>query len=623
MCGILAVLLADEEDCVNQLLFDGLTVLQHRGQDAAGMATCCRGNVHIRKANGLVKDVFEQTHMVRLSGNVGIGHTRYPTAGSSCSEEAQPLYTSYPYGLCCAHNGNLTNVSDLQKLCASANRHINTQSDSELLLNAFAEELSRVMPRDSLLGAEAVFDAVKALLGLTRGGYSVVVLITGVGVVAFRDIYGIRPLVIGSRPSQSAAGRVDWLAASESVAMDALGFDLNRDVEPGEAVFFDSRSNTMSARQCYNKPGVEVKLSPCVFEFVYFARPDSRMDGVSVYDARASMGRALARKVQRQCPDWESIDVVIPIPDTSRTAAIETAWALGKPFREAFQKNRYIARTFIMPGQNVRKKTVRLKLNTIKQEFKGRTVLLVDDSIVRGTTSCEIIQMAKEAGAARVFFASASPPVRFPNVYGIDLPSRTELIAADREDNEIARLIGADQLIYQDLEDMLDSVRSLNPGRLKFGFEASVFDGHYITGDVGQAYFMRKSRASSFSSAEEHLMSSLRPQAQEVDSCGRMPSFELSVEELDRNGLAASLAARFQNNTSSASLAEFASSNSSESPHNKLGLKKNLSFAVLVEVPSCSFAGGAFSEGAFPRPRELNPWSVAGRRDVGDDDESS
>mmetsp|Transcript_13865 Transcript_13865/g.24163 ORF Transcript_13865/g.24163 Transcript_13865/m.24163 type:complete len:623 (+) Transcript_13865:77-1945(+) len=487
MCGILGLLLAHQPSHANQLLFDGLTVLQHRGQDAAGIATCEHGRVHLRKDNGLVKDVFQQADMLRLRGNMGIGHTRYPTAGGSSNENAQPFYVGYPYGLCCAHNGNLTNVAELRQRSSIANRHINTDSDSELLLNAFAEALSQVMPKNGgVLTSDSLFKAVRAVLNMTRGGYSVLILISGVGMLAFRDIHGIRPLVIGHRRSAQEPDLMDYMVASESVATDTLGFTHDRDLEPGEAVFFDSRDNSMHNRQCYYKRD-QPKLSPCIFEYVYFARPDSVMDGVSVYESRIRMGTTLAKKVQRQLTDWECIDVVIPVPDTSRTSAIAVAEALERPFREAFQKNRYIARTFIMPGQDVRKKTVRLKLNTIKGEFRGKNVLLVDDSVVRGTTSIEIIQLAREAGAAKVFFASAAPPVRHPNVYGIDLPSRNELIASGRTDSEIALMIGADDMIYQDLEDLIESVRSCEPRRFENGFDASVFDGRYVTGDVEEA----------------------------------------------------------------------------------------------------------------------------------------
>jgi len=485
MCGIVALLLADGDSHANQLLFDALTILQHRGQDAAGMATCDQKTkrVHLRKENGLVKEVFQQSHMEELVGNMGVGHCRYPTAGSSSSAEAQPLYTAYPFGLCCAHNGTLTNIEELKVRCQDANRHFNTTSDSELLLNILAEELTQKVPRRTKVTADHVFDAVENVIKTTRGGYSVALMINGVGIVVFRDIHGIRPLVVGSR--QSPKG-IDYCAASESVALDCIGFKLERDVQPGEAIFVDCRDGTMTSRQCYYKPGEQPKLTTCIFEYVYFARPDSRIEGVCVYETRTAMGVALAQKIQRVCADWKDIDVVIPVPDTSRTSAIETAHTLGRPYREGFQKNRYIARTFIMPGQDVRKKTVRLKLNTVMSEFKGKNVLLVDDSIVRGTTSREIIEMAREAGAKKVFFASAAPPVRFPNLYGIDLPTREELIAYNRSDVEIAKAIGADSLVYQDLSDLVNSVKNFDPTRFSCGFDASVFDGKYVTGDVAE-----------------------------------------------------------------------------------------------------------------------------------------
>eukprot|EP00928_Gymnodinium_smaydae_P068863 TRINITY_DN5215_c0_g2_i3.p1 TRINITY_DN5215_c0_g2~~TRINITY_DN5215_c0_g2_i3.p1 ORF type:complete len:956 (+),score=195.23 TRINITY_DN5215_c0_g2_i3:91-2958(+) len=488
MCGILALLLADPDSHANQLLFDGLTILQHRGQDAAGMATCEQGRVHTRKANGLVKEVFEQTHMQELIGNMGVGHCRYPTAGTSSNEEAQPFFTSYPFGLACAHNGTLTNVAELQDLCRASNRHFNTNSDSELLLNLLAEELSTVVPRKAAVKAEHVFEAVGRVHRVARGGYACALMITGIGIVVFRDVYGIRPLVIGKRRSPTKEGCLDYVAASESVVMDTLCFELERDVAPGETVFFDLRDGSKQSRQCYYPAQEQPQLQPCIFEYVYFARPDSRMNGVSVYESRVKMGEMLAKTIKNELRSWKEIDVVIPIPDTSRTSAIETAFCLGKRYREGFQKNRYIARTFIMPGQNARKKTVRLKLNTIEDEFRGKNVLLVDDSIVRGTTSKEIIEMAREAGAKKVYFASAAPPVRYPNLYGIDLPTREQLIAADRSQDDVAALIGADFLIYQTLHDLVECVRSLSPNIFRFGFDASVFDGKYVTGDVSDVW---------------------------------------------------------------------------------------------------------------------------------------
>eukprot|EP00928_Gymnodinium_smaydae_P068861 TRINITY_DN5215_c0_g2_i1.p1 TRINITY_DN5215_c0_g2~~TRINITY_DN5215_c0_g2_i1.p1 ORF type:complete len:976 (+),score=167.72 TRINITY_DN5215_c0_g2_i1:183-2930(+) len=452
------------------------------------MATCERGRVHTRKANGLVKEVFEQSHMQALIGNMGIGHCRYPTAGTSSNEEAQPFFTSYPFGLACAHNGTLTNVAELQESCRASNRHFNTNSDSELLLNLLAEELSEVVPRGAAVTADHVFEAVGRVHRIARGGYAVAVMINGIGIFVFRDLYGIRPLVIGKRKSPTREGCVDYVAASESVVMDTLCFELERDVAPGETVFFDLRDGSKQSRQCYYALDELPQLQPCIFEYVYFARPDSRMNGVSVYESRVKMGEMLANTIKNEVRSWEEIDVVIPIPDTSRTSAIETAYCLGKRYREGFQKNRYIARTFIMPGQNARKKTVRLKLNTIEDEFKGKNVLLVDDSIVRGTTSKEIIEMAREAGAKKVYFASAAPPVRYPNLYGIDLPTREQLIAADKSADDVAKLIGADHLIYQTLHDLVECVRSLSPTIFRFGFDASVFDGKYVTGDVSEVW---------------------------------------------------------------------------------------------------------------------------------------
>ncbi len=507
---------------MNQLLFDGLTVLQHRGQDAAGIVTAEKLRLHLRKDNGLVKDVFHQHHMFELRGNVGLGHVRYPTAGSSSCAEAQPLYTNYPYGICVAHNGNLTNADELtrhlrdvvgvrvcivpirdvfmveiflvlthESFCFSFDtfcdldfkRHVNTDSDSELLLNVFAEAL--MQQRSQPNRVEAVFESVSRVMEQCKGGYSGLYLINGIGLVGFRDPHGIRPLVFGSRRSKStqaeaedcgvprtpahmasASKTLDYVMASESVAIDTLGFELIRyvslspcrtllcvcliccrgclfsDVRAGEAIFIDMTTGNCHARVCFN----ETKLSPCIFEYVYFARPDSIMDGVSVHESRLRMGEKLAKKILLEHPN-HGIDVVIPIPDTSRTCALQAAYTLNCPFREGFIKNRYIARTFIMPGQSTRRKSVRLKLNTIKSEFYGRNVLLVDDSIVRGTTAHEIVQMARDAGAKKVFFTSAAPPVRFPNIYGIDIPTRHELVAYGRDENEIAKIIGCDWVL--------------------------------------------------------------------------------------------------------------------------------------------------------------------------------
>ncbi|GHT82788.1 amidophosphoribosyltransferase [Betaproteobacteria bacterium] len=475
MCGILGVV---STSAVNQLLYDGLLVLQHRGQDAAGIATSDGDRFFMHKGPGLVRDVFRTRNMRNLEGNWGIGHVRYPTAGSAVSAaEAQPFYVNSPFGLLLAHNGNLTNAGELKReIFLTDRRHINTNSDSEVLLNVLAHELEAAA--DGLkLDDAAVFRAVAGVHRRCRGAYAAVVMIAGYGLLAFRDPYGIRPLVIGKNES---GDKTQWLVASESVALDVLGFRLLRDVAPGEAVLIDIDGN-FRRRQCAER----TVAAPCMFEYVYLARPDSIIDGVSVYEARLRMGEFLAEKVKRTMPHTP-IDVVIPIPDSSRPSALELARCLGLHYREGFVKNRYIGRTFIMPGQSMRKKSVRQKLNTIHQEFRGKSVLLVDDSIVRGTTSREIVSMAREAGAARVYMASAAPPVRYANVYGIDMPTRTELIANERDEAAICREIGADGLLYQDLEDLKASVRSLNPS-LQF-FETSCFDGCYITGDVTAEY---------------------------------------------------------------------------------------------------------------------------------------
>jgi len=476
MCGILGVVAASS---VNQLLYDGLLVLQHRGQDAAGIASAKDDRFFMHKASGLVRDVFRTRNMRNLAGNWGIGHVRYPTAGSAANvAEAQPFYVNSPFGLLLAHNGNLTNSEALRReLFLSDRRHINTTSDSEVLLNVLAHELEDAAsgPR---LDEAAIFRAVAGVYRRCRGAYAAVAMIAGYGMVAFRDPYGIRPLVIGK--NELANGTTEWLVASESVAIDALGFKLVRDVAPGEAVLIDMEGNFHS-RECAAK----TVNSPCIFEYVYLARPDSIMDGISVYESRLKMGEFLAEKMKHVMPH-AGIDVVIPIPDSSRPSAQEMALRLGLPYREGFVKNRYIGRTFIMPGQSKRVKSVRQKLNTIHQEFKGKSVLLVDDSIVRGTTSREIINMAREAGAARVYMASAAPPVRYANVYGIDMPTRTELIANNRDEAEIARVIGADGLLYQDLDDLKAAVRAVNP-TVQF-FETSCFDGDYITGDITAEY---------------------------------------------------------------------------------------------------------------------------------------
>jgi amidophosphoribosyltransferase len=465
MCGIIGLV---GRSPVNQALYDGLTVLQHRGQDAAGIVTADEGKLCLRKDNGLVRDVFHTRHMTRLRGNMGIGHVRYPTAGTSSSAEAQPFYVNSPYGITLGHNGNLINAEQLkQELFLQDRRHINTQSDSEILLNVFAQELLR---QDKLrMEPDDVFAAVAGVHRRARGAYAVVGMITGYGVFAFRDPHGIRPVVYGLRETPEGT---EYMVASESVALDALGFELVRDLEPGEAVFIEI-DGKLHTRQCAEEP----LFSPCIFEYVYFARPDSVIDNVFVHKARMRMGKKLAKKILR---GWakHDIDVVIPIPDTSRTSALELANELGVKYREGFIKNRYIGRTFIMPGQQQRKKSVRQKLNAIELEFKDKNVLLVDDSIVRGTTSQEIVQMARDAGARKVYFASASPPIRYPNVYGIDMPSASELIAHGRSEEEVREAIGADRLFYQDLDDLIEAVRKGNP-RLQ-RFDCSVFDGNYV-----------------------------------------------------------------------------------------------------------------------------------------------
>ena len=473
MCGIIGVV---GRSPVNQTLYDGLTVLQHRGQDAAGIITCDKGRLHLRKSNGLVRDVFHTRHMLELPGNMGIGHVRYPTAGCASSAEAQPFYVNSPFGISLAHNGNLTNADELkEELFREDLRHINTESDSEVLLNIFAHELQAL--GKLRIDENDIFAAVARVHQRVSGGYAVVAMITDYGVVAFRDPNGIRPLVFGCRQTENGP---ECMVASESVAIDALGYQLIRDVEPGEAVFIDLNGE-LHTRQCARNP----QPAPCIFEHVYFARPDSIMDGVSVYKARLRMGENLSHKIERIWPDHD-IDVVIPIPDTSRTSALQLANELGVKYREGFIKNRYIGRTFIMPGQKQRKKSVRQKLNAIDLEFRDKNVLLVDDSIVRGTTSQQIIQMARDAGARKVYFASAAPPVRYPNVYGIDMPSAQELIAHNRTEEEIAEVIGADRLIFQDLDDLIDAVYRGNTSLTRF--DTSVFNGEYVTEGITPSY---------------------------------------------------------------------------------------------------------------------------------------
>lgn len=474
MCGLVGMV---AERDVAADIYDALTMLQHRGQDAAGIMTCQDGKLMQRKGEGLVRDVFRASHMAQLLGQFGIGHVRYPTQGSSGTALAQPFYVNSPYGIALAHNGNLTNSAFLsEELFKSDLRHLNTDSDSEVLLNVFANELHRLgklkpSPQD-------IFDATRVVHKRCEGGYAAVALISGFGLVAFRDPNGIRPLVVGQR--QGRGGETEYMVASESVALDVLGFELLGDVLPGEAICV-TQTGELYREQCADEP----KLTPCIFEHVYFARPDSLMDSISVYKTRMRQGAALAKKIIRERPSHD-IDVVIPIPDTSRVAGQSLAYELGVKFREGFMKNRYIGRTFIMPGQSERKKSVRQKLNPVPLEFQDKTVLLVDDSIVRGTTCGQIIQMARDAGAKSVYFASAAPPVRYPNVYGIDMPAANELIAHGRTVEEIRDEIGADWLVYQDLEDLFECSREGNPD--VDGFESSVFDGRYQAGDIDDHY---------------------------------------------------------------------------------------------------------------------------------------
>jgi amidophosphoribosyltransferase len=475
MCGVIGVV---SNSVANQLLYDGLMVLQHRGQDAAGIVTAEESRFHMHKGQGLARDVFRTRDMRNLLGDMGVAHVRYPTAGSaSSSAESQPFYVNSPYGIVLGHNGNLTNTQELKESLFRADlRHVNTNSDSEVLLNVLAHEL-QVRASGRKLNLDTIFGAVSGVHARCKGAYAVTAFIAGYGLLAFRDPHGIRPLVIGVNDQVIPH---EYIVASESVAIDTLGFRLLRDVAPGEAVFIDYQRK-LHSRQCSDKS----VLNPCIFEYVYLARPDSVMDGVSVYSTRLAMGVSLAEKIKREFSHLK-IDVVIPIPDTSRPSALQLANHLNVPYREGFIKNRYIGRTFIMPGQALRKKSVRQKLNAIGEEFKGQNVLLVDDSIVRGTTSREIVQMARDAGAAKVYFASASPPVRFSNVYGIDMPTRNELIANGRTDDEIAREIGCDALIYQDIDAMVEAVRLGNPEIPDF--DTSCFDGRYITGDVTPEY---------------------------------------------------------------------------------------------------------------------------------------
>lgn len=473
MCGIVGIF---TQNSANQSLYDGLTVLQHRGQDAAGIVTSDGHRLCMRKDNGLVRDVFHTRHMLGLEGNMGIGHVRYPTAGCDSRSEAQPFYVNSPFGVALGHNGNLTNSLELQKeLFRDDLRHLNTNSDSEVLLNVFAHELHGVSTHQP--GPQDIFKAVSAVHKRVKGAYAVVALIVGQGILAFRDPYGIRPLIYGNRDTVKGP---EHMVASESVALDVLGFEVIRDVAPGEAIFIDMQGNVHS-QQCADK----TQTSPCIFEYVYMSRPDSLIDGISVHKTRLRCGVYLGKKIKRE---WQNtkIDVVIPIPDTSRTSALQLAKQLKVTYREGFIKNRYIGRTFIMPGQEERKRSVRRKLNPIDLEFNGKNVLLVDDSIVRGTTSSQIIKMARDAGAKRVYFASAAPPVRYPNVYGIDMPSPSELVAHNRNAQQICDVIGADKLIYLDLEDLVKAAHKGNKAITEF--DTSCFNGEYITGDIDDNY---------------------------------------------------------------------------------------------------------------------------------------
>ncbi len=484
MCGLVGIVAKKE---VNQDIYDALTLLQHRGQDAAGIITWNKEGLYTRKSNGLIRDVFNQDHMEQLKGNVGMGHVRYPTAGGAQSSEAQPFYVNSPYGICLAHNGNLTNYEELAKhLSTRDRRHLSTQSDSEVLLNVFAHELqARVNGKPS---AKNIFDAVDALHERCSGGYAVVLMIVGFGLVAFRDPNGIRPLILGKR---SNGKETEYMVASESVALDVTQFEIDRDVLPGETLFINNDGDLHQ----HNFVG-QTSYSPCIFEFVYFARPDSVIDKLSVYKARLRMGEELAGQIVRKWPE-NDIEVVIPIPDTSRTAASQVAYHLGVKYREGFIKNRYVGRTFIMPGQEERDNSVRRKLNAIDLEFKGKNVLLVDDSIVRGTTSKQIIKLARDAGARKVYFASAAPPVRHPSVYGIDMPAADELIANKKTTQEIQKEIGADYLIYQDLDALKRAVSHDNSSIT--GFDDSCFSGNYITNDVSVEYLeeLQNSRSDS------------------------------------------------------------------------------------------------------------------------------
>ncbi|AEU37930.1 amidophosphoribosyltransferase [Granulicella mallensis] len=472
MCGIVGVF---GHNPVSQVIFDSLSMLQHRGQDAAGIATCFDERFYLEKGNGLITEVFDAGNMARLLGNIGIGHVRYPTAGCASVAEAQPFYVNSPYGIVFAHNGNLTNVADIvQGLFETDMRHLNTNSDSEVMLNVFAHAMARrgaVKPNEF-----DIFAAVEEVHRRCKGGYAVVAMIAGVGMVAFRDLNGIRPLVFGTRQE----GKTEYMIASETVALQVSGFKLEHDLAPGEVIFIDHNG------ELFNHVSLQAhEKAPCLFEYVYLARPDSTMDGASVYQCRINMGIKLAEKIKRE---WSHlpIDVIIPIPSTSRIAAQEIATRLNIPYRDAFVRNRYVGRTFIMPGQAQRKQSIRRKLNPIPQAFQGKNVMLVDDSIVRGTTIREIVAMTREQGAKNVYVCSAAPPVRYPNVYGIDMPARSELVANGKTVQQLAKDIGADELIFQDLQDLKDSITEASPDLTHF--DSSVFDGNYVTGDVTEEY---------------------------------------------------------------------------------------------------------------------------------------
>ena len=486
MCGIVGI---HAYSPVNQDLYDALTILQHRGQDAAGIVTEDHDRFFLRKSNGMVRDIFTQEHMTHLQGNRGIGHTRYPTAGSSSGAESQPIYVNSPYGIVIAHNGNLTNQAELtEEIFKTDLRHINTNSDSEVLLNILAHELQsskKLTPEPA-----DIFNAVEKLFQRCRGAYAVVAMISGHGMIGFRDPNAIRPLIYGQRINKEN-GKTEYMIASESVALDALGFNVVRDVKAGEVIYID-KNGELHSNVCDSSR----TSSPCIFEYVYLARPDSIIDGSSVYKARMRMGEYLAEKITREWPD-NDIDVIIPIPESSRPCAMELASHMGIKLREGFVKNRYIGRTFIMPGQAEREKSVKQKLNPIELEFQGKNVLLVDDSIVRGTTSKKIIDMARDAGAKNVYFASAAPPIRYPNVYGIDMAVKSELIAYERTEKEIEKEIGADKLIYQDLDDLIKAAIPSDDSESKQAFDCSVFDGKYVTGDIDDLYFEKLKAARS------------------------------------------------------------------------------------------------------------------------------